>query len=89
MRGTGLVAVSARPVYGYVAQIDGSIRFKVASREWDGLEVEPGQLVAVRLPGQGERALLVASVTPLDEWVWVFFTRPVAAWWTRVGGDSM
>lgn len=79
MRGTGILSVGGVPVYGFVAQVDGGVRFRVASREWEGLEVVAGQVVGVRVPGQAERALLVASVTELDGHTWVYFVRPVRA----------
>jgi hypothetical protein len=45
MRGTGIISVSGQSVYGFVVQVDGGVRFKVASGEWDGLEVVPGQVL--------------------------------------------
>ena len=74
MRGTAILTVEGRPVYGYIASDERMVRLKVWSREWATAGVEYGEEVVVRVPGEESRRMVVSSVTVLaeDESTWVF-----------------
>ena len=79
MRGTAILTVEGRAVYGYIYSDALMVRLKVWSREWATAGIEYGEEVVVRVPGEESRRMVVSSVTVMaeDESTWVFFSEPV------------
>lgn len=71
MRGTGPVAVNGTTVYAYYMQDDNLLRVRISVDEAERLGIFDGLRVAVALPSEETKNLLVTALNRIPPYVWV------------------